>query len=80
MKLQIKSIEGYKIKLWLPTRLLKSKFIFKTLIKKYYKSNELSFYFAAKCYKILKNYIKENGHFTLIDVADSEGNTVTITV
>ena len=68
MRIIIKSNEGYKFNFWLPTGMLKAKFIYKTL-KKYGNIDYEPFInILPKIHKSLKEYIKINGHFTLIDV------------
>ena len=80
MKIHIKSNDGYGIKLWLPTSLLKSKFILKN-IKKYGRIDiEPLMNLLPKINKNLKTYIKKYGHFTLVDVRSSDGDKVIIKV
>ena len=80
MKIHIKSNDGYGIKLWLPTSLLKSKFILKN-IKKYGGIDiEPLMNLLPKINKTLKTYIKKYGHFTLVDVRSSDGDKVIIKV
>ena len=80
MKLYIKSNDGVKINLWLPTYLLKSKLV-RNIIKKYCKTNiELLLDKIPKMYSLLKHYVKENGHFNLIDIVSSDETTVIIKV
>ena len=80
MKIHIKSNDGYGIKLWLPTSLLKSKFILKN-IKKYGGIDiEPLINSLPKINKTLKTYIKKHGHFTLVDVRSSDGDKVIIKV
>lgn len=80
MKIHIKSNDGYGIKLWLPTSLLKSKFILKN-IKKYGGIDiDPLMNLLPKINKTLKTYIKKHGHFTLVDVRSSEGDKVIIKV
>jgi hypothetical protein len=80
MKIHIKSNDGYGIKLWIPTSLLKSKFILKN-IKKYGGIDiEPLMILLPKINKTLKAYIKKHGHFTLIDVRSSDGDKVIVKV
>ena len=80
MKIHIKSNDGYGIKLWLPTSLMKSKFILKN-IKKYGGIDiEPLMNLLPKIYKTLKKYTKKHGHFTLVDVRSSDGDKVIIKV
>ena len=58
MKIHIKSNDGVGIKLWLPTSLLKSKFILKN-IKKYGRIDiDPLMNLLPKIYKTLKTYVK----------------------
>lgn len=80
MKIYIKSNNGREIKLWLPTSLLKSKFILNN-IKKYGGTDiEPLMNSLPIIYKTLKIYIKKHGHFTLVDIESSGGNKVFIKV
>ena len=80
MKIHIKSNDGYGIKLWLPTSLLKSKFIIKNIKKHGGIDIEPLMNLLPKIYKTLKVYIKKHGHFTLVDVRSSDGDKVIIKV
>ena len=80
MKIHIKSNDGYGIKLWLPTSLLKSKFIIKNIKKHGGIDIEPLMNLLPKIYKTLKAYIKKHGHFTLVDVRSSDGDKVIIKV
>lgn len=80
MKIYIKSNDGHNIRLWLPTSLLKSKFILNK-IKKYGGTDiEPLMKLIPIIYKTLKKYIIEHGHFTLVDVRSSDGDKVIIKV
>ena len=78
MKIHIKTNDGYNIKLRLPTSFIKSKLMLK-ILKKYTKHN-IDFSSLPYIYKASKKYVKEHGHFTLVEVVDSEGNIVYITI
>ena len=79
MIIKIKDDEGHKFKLWLPTCLLKSKFLLKKLTKYGIKDVKPLFDLTPKIYKSLKKYIRKHGHFVLVDI-DSDGNQVSIKV
>ena len=81
MKIKVKPNEGkITFRLWLPTSILKSKFITKQLLK-YCKGTNIDFsHIMPVLYKSFKKYIKENGHFILIDVVSSEGDKVVVRV
>ena len=81
MKIKLKPSEGkFSFRLWLPTSMLKSKFI-KNQIVKYCKGVSIDFTtLMPKMYKSLKSYIRHNGHFVLVDVVSSEGDKITIKV
>lgn len=80
MKIHIKSNDGYGIKLWIPTSLLKSKFILRILKKHGGIDIEPLMNLLPKINKTLKIYIKKHGHFTLVDVRSSDGDKVIIKV
>ena len=80
MKIHIKSNDGYGIKLWIPTSLLKSKFILKNIKKHGGIDIEPLMILLPKINKTLKAYIKKHGHFTLIDVRSSDGDKVIVKV
>ena len=81
MRIKVKPAESkITFRLWLPTSMLKSKFITKQIIK-YCKGVNLDFKeLMPKMYKSLKSYIRHNGHFILIDVVSSEGDKIIIKV
>ena len=81
MKIKVKPNEGkITFRFWLPTSALKSKLISKQL-SKYCKGTNIDFSnIMPVLYKSLKKYIKENGHFTLIDIVSSDGDKVIIKV
>ena len=78
MKLHIKSNEGYNIRLWLPTCLLKSKLIYKALLKTGGNSLLPLIDLLPKYYNHLRKYIKNNGHFVLVDIISADGDNVKI--
>ena len=80
MTLQIKNSKGFGFTLWLPTALLKCKFILKKINK--HSDTDIDQFIALlpTINKSLKEYIKKNGHFVLVDVKSAEGETVVIKV
>ena len=82
MKIHIQENEGFKIRLWFPTSIIKSKFIVKT-IRKYSKNSidiEPVLTLLPTIHKSIKTYIKKNGHFILVDVDSQEGYKVQIKI
>ena len=79
MRLRIEDSEGVVFILWLPTSLLKSKFIIKS-IKKYGRidDNEPFINSLPIIHKSLKEYIKKNGHFVLFYIESSDGDKISI--
>lgn len=80
MKIHINSDEGYKIKLWLPTSLLRSKILIKIIKKKGGIDIKPLMDMLPIIHKILKKYIKKYGHFVLVDIESKDGNKVFIKV
>lgn len=71
MRIKIQSKENnYKLVIFLPTSLIKTK-IFWSFINN--ESIKEAYHLARITYKLLKNYIKENGHFTLVDIQSENG-------
>lgn len=66
------------IRLILPNSMLKTKFITNTITK--HSNHNIHKKTISKMYKILKDYIKENGHFTLVEVESKDGTYVKIRV
>lgn len=84
MKLLVISKELKRpIRLRLPNSLLKSRWLWKT-IRKNNKDNDFDFILMEKIirdgYKELKKFIKTNGHFTLVEVIDGDGEIVRIII
>lgn len=80
MKLHIKGSDKFGFKIWLPTSLLKSKFVIKN-IKKHSGTNIEPFINSLPIiYRALKQYIKKNGHFVLVDIESSDGYKIFIKV
>ena len=78
MKLHVKNSEGFGLKLWLPTALLKSKFIIKSIKKHSEADIDELLNSLPLIYNALKEHIKKNGHFVLVDVESSDGDRVFI--
>jgi hypothetical protein len=69
--------EKVRINLVLPNYFIKSK-ITSSSIKKYAGNDLFSKNLMKKMYKVIKEYIKENGHFTLLEVESKDGTYVKI--
>ncbi len=80
MKIHIKDSNGLGFKLWLPTSLLKSWFIINKLKKYGGIDIEPLINSLPIIYTALKEYIKKNGHFILVDIESSDGDKVFIKV
>lgn len=80
MRIKVKPAEGRGINLWLPTSLLKSKFIVSIIKKNIDNKTKIYLDMIPQIYKSLKKYIKQNGHFILVDVDSSDGDKVLIKV
>ncbi|MBE6143604.1 MAG: hypothetical protein E7177_06460 [Erysipelotrichaceae bacterium] len=70
--------EKVKINLVLPTSLIKSKIILNKIKK--YSGVDLDINTFKNMYKVLKDYIKENGHFNLVEVITNDGEYIKIRV
>ena len=70
--------EKVRINLLLPNSLIKSKLVWDSIKK--YGNIEFDRKVMKKVYKVLKDYIKENGHFVLVHVVSSNGDIVKISV
>ena len=80
MRLYIKSGNGFGWNLWLPTALIKSRFVIKC-IKKYGGADiAVLTNLSSATYKALKEYVKQNGHFVLLDVKSSDGEEVLLKI
>ncbi len=85
MKINIKVNDEdsrFRLNLWVPTSLLKSKFIWKQVGKAKGMTPELANKLqkaVSKAYFGIKEYIRTNGHFTLVE-AQSDGTHVKITI
>ena len=88
MKLKIKA-DKHNIFLWLPTSLLKSRLVYNIIkcairndAKKKDKPFEMPFdrQQQLQLYKALKQCIKDNGHFNLVEVESHDGERVLIRV
>ena len=80
MKIHIKDSEGLGFKLWLPTSLLKSKFIINKLKKYGGIDIEPLINSLPIIYTALKEYIMKNGHFIFVDIESSDEDKVFIKV
>ena len=80
MKLKIKEKDGFGLSLWLPTSVIKSKLFLRIISKR--SDNNVKIYLDVipTIYKSLRKYIKENGHFVLVDITSSDGDKVYIKV
>ena len=79
MKLYIKS-DKFRLIMWLPTSVIKSKLLLKQIKKHAGKDNEELIDSIPLIYSALRTYVKEHGHFTLVDVKSSDGDKVVIKV
>ena len=70
--------EKVRINLVLPTSLIKSKIILNKIKK--YSGVDLDINTFKNMYKVLKDYIKENGHFNLVEVISNDGEYIKIRV
>ena len=66
------------INLTLPSSMLKTKFVTNAITKK--SSDDIDKKTISKLYKILREFIKENVHFTLVEVESKDGTYVKISV
>ena len=77
MRIKVISKEDkVKINLVLPNSLIKSKMIINSIEK--YGNVNLDKDIGKKMYLIIKEYIKENGHFNLVEVESKDGTYVKI--
>lgn len=85
MKIIIKDSDSkHSLYLMLPNSMIKWKWIY-SLITKNSKPEERDKIInirnhSQRIYKAIKNYIKYNGHFVLVDIKDSDGSRVKIKV
>ena len=70
--------EKVKINLVLPTSLIKSKIILNKI--KEYSGVDLDINTFKNMYKVLKDYIKDNGNFNLVEVITNDGEYIKIRV
>ena len=68
--------EKIKINLVLPNSVIKSKIISSSIQK--YVGDNISKDVMKKIYQVIKEYIKENGHFNLVEVDSKDGTFVKI--
>lgn len=82
MKIYIKSADGHGIKFWFPTSLLKSKFVLNYIIKLNSNKKDINIDIEPLMKSLpiicknLKKYIKEQGHFTLLEVNSGEAQVL----
>lgn len=82
MKIYIKSDDSHGIKLWFPTSLFRSKFVLNYIIKLNSNKEDVNIDIEPLMkslpiiYKSLKKYIKEQGHFTLLEVSSGEAQVL----
>ena len=77
MRIKVISKEDkVKINLVLPNSLIKSKMVINSIEK--YGNVNLDKDIGEKMYLIIKEYIKENGHFNLVEVESKDGTYVKI--
>lgn len=74
MKIKIAENKGARISIHLPLGAVKWKVCYK------YSGNMKYYPIARKMYEALKEYVKTNGHFVLVDVSDHDGTQVKITI
>ena len=68
--------ENVKINLVLPNSVIKSKIISSSIQK--YVGDNIPKDIMKKIYQVIKEYIKENGHFNLVEVDSKDGTFVKI--
>lgn len=79
MKIKVISPEEkVKINISIPTILIKSKLVLNNINK--YAGVDIDVDIFRKMYKSLRTYIKENGHFNLVEVNSKDGNYIKIRV
>lgn len=80
MKIYVRTADLKRpLRLWLPTSLMKSKLVHHHLGLKD-EHSQVSNLFGRDAYRVLRKYIKKNGHFTLVDVVTKEGDKIVIKV
>ena len=83
MKIQIRSKEGPRhLTLFLPLRFVKWKAFAKAIAKddNVQCDPKVLHEMFKQAYSLLKSYVKENGHFYLVDVQSGDGDTVRIRI
>ena len=81
MRIQIRAKDGPKhLTLFLPLSFVKSKFMAKAIAKddNVQCDPEVLHKMFKEAYSIIKAYIKENGHFYLVDIQSGDGDIVRI--
>ena len=80
MWIRVNTHDGPRFSIPVPLSLAGSRFVWR-MVAKYNggQTTDLAPY-AADIARELRSYVRRNGHFTLVDVQSSEGDTVKITV
>lgn len=87
MKIRVKA-DGHNINLWLPNSLLKSRFVYgiiKSSVKRNAKNEEdnqipITHKQLVEMYNVIKQCVKANGHFNLVEVESHDGEKVLIRI
>lgn len=74
----ISSEDKVRVNLLVPTSLIKSPIVINSIKK--YSGIEIDPKIFKNMYRVLKEYIKENGHFNLVEVNSKEGDYIKIRV
>ncbi len=85
MRIIIKDSDSkHSIHLMFPNSMMKWKWIYSLIIKNADPKEQDKIInirnHSHQIYKVIKRYIKDNGHFVLVDIKDSDGSRVKIKV
>lgn len=82
MKITFQSNEKKQVTLFLPTRLICSKWMLKLMLKHLDEMNHFQNMdiWIKPLYRYLKNYVKQNGHFILMEVETASGCYVLVQI
>ncbi len=83
MKLLIKENEKKIISLWLPSVILKNRFLLRSLMQKVNMTAEDTKQLrksAKAAYRSLRRYVGKHDHFTLLEVFDRDGTYISIRI
>lgn len=82
MKITIQFNETKRITLFFPTRLIRSRLVWKMILQHTEETNHLqSIYTVMRpLYRYLKDYVKQNGHFTLVEAKTVSGCYVLVRI